>query len=84
MSLTETSLGRTPPVLGGSFSTMMGGAAGPFSSCVRHAARAEVPGRRRTARDTDKGCGAVRRRGYMMRRRHAAGVIWVFAAPSPR
>ena len=39
MPLTETALGPPPPVLRGSSSTMRGGAVGPFSSCVRHAAR---------------------------------------------
>ena len=43
MSLTDTftALGPPPPVLGGSpsSSTMKGGAVGPVSSCVHHAAR---------------------------------------------
>eukprot|EP00964_Phaeocystis_antarctica_P055044 scaffold32362_cov50-Phaeocystis_antarctica.AAC.5 len=39
---------------------MRGGAVGPFFSCVRHAARAEVPGRRRTGARYGRGerCGA--------------------------
>ena len=39
MSLTETALGPPPLVLGVSSSTMRGGAVGPSSSCVRHAAK---------------------------------------------
>ena len=76
MSLTETALGPLPPMLGGSSSTMRGGAVDPFSSCVHHAARGtgkEEDGTRYAGEES----GAVRRRGWKMHIGDQRRVMWV-------